>query len=95
MSQAHFARSRFALQAAEALEYAHQMGVVHRDIKPANLLVDRAATFGSPISVSLTVTNAGLTMTGDVMGTFRTSRPEQALPAAAPSIIAPISTPWA
>jgi serine/threonine protein kinase len=28
------------VQAAEALEHAHQLGVVHRDIKPANLLVD-------------------------------------------------------
>src|SRR5262249_24526289 len=27
-------------QAAEALEYAHQMGVIHRDVKPANLILD-------------------------------------------------------
>jgi serine/threonine protein kinase len=31
---------RLGVQAAEALEHAHQCGVVHRDIKPANLLVD-------------------------------------------------------
>jgi eukaryotic-like serine/threonine-protein kinase len=32
--------AHLAVQAAEALEHAHQLGVVHRDIKPANLLVD-------------------------------------------------------
>src|SRR5262249_9814761 len=30
----------FGVQAAEALDHAHELGVVHRDIKPANLLVD-------------------------------------------------------
>jgi serine/threonine protein kinase/Flp pilus assembly protein TadD len=28
------------IQAAEALDHAHQLGVVHRDIKPANLLLE-------------------------------------------------------
>jgi hypothetical protein len=31
--------AELGIQAAEALEYAHQMGIVHRDIKPANLMV--------------------------------------------------------
>src|SRR5262249_40962165 len=40
---AHFQLvARLGVQAAEALEHAHQLGVIHRDIKPANLMVENA-----------------------------------------------------
>jgi serine/threonine protein kinase len=39
--------AELGIQAAEALEHAHQMGIVHRDIKPSNLMVEvRNAEFG-------------------------------------------------
>ena len=38
--------ARIVVQAADALEHAHQFGVIHRDVKPANLIVDDAATSG-------------------------------------------------
>jgi eukaryotic-like serine/threonine-protein kinase len=79
--------AQLGIQAAEALEHAHQLGVVHRDIKPGNLLVEGQTSMSTP-AVRLWVADfglahmhsqAGLTMTGDLVGTLRYMSPEQAL----------------
>jgi serine/threonine protein kinase/Flp pilus assembly protein TadD len=71
--------AKLGVQAAEALEYAHQFGVVHRDIKPANLLVDvRGNLWITDFGLARYNTDAGLTGTGDLLGTLRYMSPEQA-----------------
>jgi serine/threonine protein kinase len=67
-------------QTAEALEYAHQMGVIHRDIKPANLLLDaRGEVWITDFGLAQFQNQVGLTMTGEVLGTLRYVSPEQAM----------------
>jgi WD40 repeat protein len=68
------------VQAAEALEYAHQSGVIHRDVKPANLMLDgRGHLQVTDFGLARLVGDVGLTMTGDLLGTLRYMSPEQAL----------------
>ncbi|HKB36307.1 MAG TPA: serine/threonine-protein kinase, partial [Gemmataceae bacterium] len=73
--------AKWGIQAAEALDYAHQMGVVHRDIKPANLMLDgRGDIWVTDFGLAqLQQGEASLTMTGELVGTVRYMSPEQAL----------------
>lgn len=70
--------ARLMIQAAEALEHAHQAGVVHRDVKPGNLLLDaRGSLWVTDFGLAQLQSDNGLTRSGDVLGTFRYMSPEQ------------------
>jgi len=68
------------VQAAGALDHAHQLGIVHRDVKPGNLLVDLAGTLWiTDFGLASSLKDVGLTITGELLGTIRYMSPEQAL----------------
>ncbi|HTD86247.1 MAG TPA: serine/threonine-protein kinase, partial [Candidatus Binatia bacterium] len=69
-------------QICDALQYAHDEGVVHRDIKPENVLLDRKgrvkiADFGLAKILGQDVKSLRLTAEGQVMGTPHYMAPEQ------------------
>jgi serine/threonine protein kinase len=69
-------------QICDALQYAHDQGIVHRDIKPENILIDRQgrvkiADFGLAKLLDDASASVELTRSHMVMGTPRYMSPEQ------------------
>ena len=72
--------ANLGIQAAEALDHAHQEGVIHRDIKPANLMVDvKGHLWITDFGLARLQNDSGLTLSGDLVGTIRYMSPEQAI----------------
>jgi WD40 repeat protein/predicted Ser/Thr protein kinase len=77
------ARAGLVARVADAVQHAHDRNVIHRDLKPANILVEetgqpKVLDFGvARVTDAELLTAAGLTRTGQLLGTPNYMSPEQ------------------
>src|SRR5262245_61736601 len=77
--------ARMLAEVADALEYAHQQGVVHRDIKPSNLLLSPSGRlYLTDFGLARLLEQPGMTVTGEFVGTPMYMAPEQIAAGRAP-----------
>ena len=70
--------AHIGVQVADALNYAHQRGVLHRDIKPSNLIVDQQGiVWVTDFGLAKAMEDDSVSRTGDVVGTLQYMAPEQ------------------
>lgn len=72
--------ARYLARIAEAVHYAHGVGVLHRDLKPSNVLIDAAdEPHVTDFGLAKALDAAPQTLTGGVLGSPAYMPPEQAL----------------
>lgn len=68
----------YALQMCEALNYAHEHGVIHRDVKPGNFLLTKSGQIKlSDFGLAAIATTRRITAAGRTVGTIQYMAPEQ------------------
>jgi len=71
---------RWLEEAGDALDSAHELGVVHRDVKPANMLLDEKGRLAiGDFGIARLGLEDQITQTGQVLGTAAYLSPEQAM----------------